>query len=204
VLFSSRAHSAEPGGRCADATQGPHDCDCASIEPGAVRNVVLSMPTTHDTETPRPRAIDLSGYNEWHGLVVRADSSDDVAWHDIVAAVNQVEEFGFSGHFIDDPAWHGASVDEILSALPPEPPPVLFIADAVAMAGDHPLLAVRTWPADQDGRAGEPEDDAPRQFRLLPGAVAEVHGNLDLANMDFEDYSAAAGKDPNAVFRGLL
>ncbi|MET8945757.1 hypothetical protein ABZX30_19780 [Streptomyces sp. NPDC004542] len=40
-----------------------------------------------------------------------------------------------------------------------------------------------------------------REFRTVPSAVHSIHANLELANMDFEDFSAGAHEDPDGVYR---
>ncbi|MEK8168856.1 hypothetical protein NKH77_00640 [Streptomyces sp. M19] len=51
---------------------------------------------------------------------------------------------------------------------------------------DHPLLAVTT---EWDGEPfEEDEEEFLTQLRVLPDAAVEISVNLDLANMDFEDF----------------
>lgn len=175
----------------------------SSGEPVAAADVEPVMTTTQDM-TPGPRAIDLTNYDAWDALVIRTNFSDDAAWQGVAAELQRSQyDFPFSFHLLDDPAWRGASADDVLAELPPEHPPVVFIADATAMRGDHALLAVRTTDEAPDDPDGEYEA-APGQFRLLPAAIAEVHVNLELANMDFDDFSWAAQDDADTIFRGFL
>ena len=162
------------------------------------------MTMADDNAEFRPSVVDLTDYDEWDGLVIRTDFSDDTAWRRIKAAVDQPSEFDFSGHFIDDLAWDGASADEVLAALPPDQTSVVFIADTSAMRPEHALLAVRTWRPNADADTGEPEEGTFRQFRLLPAAVGEMHINLAIANMDFEEFSWSAYEDPDRIHRGFL
>ncbi len=43
----------------------------------------------------------------------------------------------------------------------------------------------------------------PREFRTVPAGVHDVHANLSIANMDFEEYAHQALADPEGVFRSF-
>ncbi|MGW3852826.1 DUF6924 domain-containing protein [Streptomyces fagopyri] len=50
--------------------------------------------------------------------------------------------------------------------------------------------------------AGSRDDSPPaREFRTAPAAVHDVHANLWLANLDFEDFPEEALADPEGVLR---
>lgn len=42
-----------------------------------------------------------------------------------------------------------------------------------------------------------------REFRTTPAGLHDIHANLSIANMDFEEYAAAAHEDPEKVFRSF-
>ncbi|MEU2282536.1 hypothetical protein ABZ614_11490 [Streptomyces sp. NPDC013178] len=71
------------------------------------------------------------------------------------------------------------------------------------------LVAVRLYDADADEDEdedqptghGEQTDDGARLFRTVPLGVNEVHTNLVLGTMYFEEFAEAAGEDPEGVFR---
>ncbi len=54
-------------------------------------------------------------------LVLRTDFSNSAAWEEICAAIRQpvgAEEFQPYVEFVNDPEYDGASVEQILSAIP--------------------------------------------------------------------------------------
>ncbi|MDQ0604950.1 hypothetical protein QF037_009295 [Streptomyces canus] len=62
----------------------------------------------------------VTGRDEFDALVVRIDYHDDQAWQDVAAALMQPwgdRQCEAHVHFIDDPAWAGATVDEVLTAV---------------------------------------------------------------------------------------
>ncbi|GIH05706.1 hypothetical protein Rhe02_37730 [Rhizocola hellebori] len=65
-----------------------------------------------------------------------------------------------------------------------------FMADADAIHGpEHTLLVVELW------------DDPGRTFRVAPHEVWSVQANLEIANIDFEEFADAV--DHDGVFRGF-
>jgi hypothetical protein len=42
-----------------------------------------------------------------------------------------------------------------------------------------------------------------REFRTVPSGVHSIHANLELANMDFEDFLSSAHEDSERVFRSF-
>ncbi|MFF7331729.1 DUF6924 domain-containing protein [Streptomyces sp. NPDC008150] len=131
-------------------------------------------------------------------LVVRTDHRDDAAWQRVRNALDEPWVFDARDEdngslkeeirFVDDPAWADASPDEILAALTAsedgEEPvecgwAVVFLADRTSMEGPRPtLLAVST----------DPEEETP-PFRISASVTPhEMHCNLAIANMDFDDF----------------
>ncbi|WP_371666982.1 hypothetical protein OG985_04860 [Streptomyces sp. NBC_00289] len=145
--------------------------------------------------------INRAGHDyETEALVVRTDHSDDEAWRAVVELVDQPDgEFEIRSHFVDDPAFIGASPDEVaLSTVAADPAlEVVFIADAATMRGDHTLLAISTRPEVLD----EGDEELGCTFRLLATLVNEVHVNLAIGHLDFWEYAYAAARDPEAVLR---
>lgn len=136
--------------------------------------------------------------------MVRTDYSDNDAWLAVVELLDAETPFTDApvNHFVDDPAWAAASVDEVLAGTPDESA-VVFVADATAMRAPYPLIAASTVTRedceDDDEYAFEMEYG--REFRVLPAGVAEVHANLFIANCDFPDLAAQAQED--GYYRGL-
>jgi hypothetical protein len=118
-------------------------------------------------------------------------------------------EFEANVHLIDDPAWADAAPDEVLTAVRrDENLSVVFIADRVTMqSADCALLACDVWAEDEDL---DPmyyqeliDSPPPREFRTAPAAVHDVHANLSIANVDFEEFAEEASADPEGVLRPL-
>ncbi|GAB2676383.1 hypothetical protein GCM10027271_41650 [Saccharopolyspora gloriosae] len=153
--------------------------------------------------------IKRSEEDEFDALVVRVDFSDDAAWTEVVGLLEIPwgdDEFDSSNQLVDDPAFTGASPDDVLAAVEEEhKPAVVFLADAETMRGAHPLLAVSTLTREdaEDEDDYEEEMSHGREFRLVPGAVSEMHTNLEIANMDFTDFSGSASGDSERIHRGF-
>ncbi|MFF5900121.1 DUF6924 domain-containing protein [Streptomyces argenteolus] len=117
----------------------------------------------------------VTGRDEFHALVVRTDYRDDQARQDVVAALREPwgdRQYEAQVHFINDPAWAAATVDEVLTAVSgDEEPSVVFIADRVSMQAEyHPLLAVTTLTREDcvDGEDYEQLIEFGREFRATP------------------------------------
>ncbi|WFE23156.1 hypothetical protein O7621_07550 [Solwaraspora sp. WMMD937] len=151
---------------------------------------------------------------EFEPCVVRTDFSDEAAWQQVLRRLNNdpVRSTDLpAAAVVDDPAFDGATVEEVLAAFAADDSPaVFFVADAVTMRGEQPLLAVKV-PDDEDDAPDEGDEDddgfveptRDQPFRLLPETVLSVHGNLTLANMDFEDYGPSDDDPTTYVYRGL-
>jgi hypothetical protein len=140
-------------------------------------------------------------------LIVRTDYNDEAAWQIVTAGLAKIwAEFVPTPYVVNDPAWARASADQVLGALGNHQIPVVFLADEVTMQADHHgLLAVTTRTPDdcEDDEEWRFHVQFGRQFRIAPDAVASLHCNLALANMDFEEFSKVASEDREAVFRGF-
>ncbi|MFD7440837.1 DUF6924 domain-containing protein [Streptomyces sp. NPDC059909] len=152
----------------------------------------------------------VTGRGEWDALVVRTDYSDEQAWRDVAAALTEPwgdGAFESSIHFIDGPAWADATVDDVLVAVSgDEDLSVVFLADGTTMRDQrHPLLAVTTLTREDCGDDEDYEQltEFGREFRTVPGGVPDIHANLSIANLGFEDYAAAAHQDPERILRAL-
>lgn len=158
----------------------------------------------------RRPAVDLGQVTEWDAVVIRTDYSNDGAWQKVTAGLRQPwgEGVESSWHVVEGPRWAGADADEVLAALPdhlPDLHDVVFLADADTMYGvQNSLLAVSTDPDMRDEDHEIPGLGFTSRFRILPTAVAEMVGNLAIANMDYEDFSSSAHGDPHRIHRGFL
>ncbi|MEU3795916.1 DUF6924 domain-containing protein [Streptomyces fructofermentans] len=145
--------------------------------------------------------------DELKALIVRTDYADEESWRAVAAALMQPwgdEDYEAQVYFVDDPAWAGATADEVLEAVSAdEELSVVFLADHVTMHSTHQgLLAVTTIPKDDYEQLEEYEGirEFGREFRTTPAGVHDIYANLSTANMDFEEFAEAAGEDPQKVF----
>ena len=138
-------------------------------------------------------------------LLVRTDFSSDDAWQQVADEVTQENEDGFRAYAepVSDPAFDAASWETVKAAVPAssDSASVLFIADSISLSSpDHPILVVDL--SDTYLSVAEfPEiaDRAP--FRCIPSELWGIDNNLNIANMDWEEFAGAAGED--GVFRGF-
>lgn len=104
---------------------------------------------------------------------------------------------------VSDPAFDDASWEAVKAAVPANShgASVLFIADSVSLGSpDHPVLVVDL--SDTFLPVAEfPEVAGRTPFRCIPSELWSVDNNLNIANMNWEDFVAAAGDD--GVFRGF-
>jgi hypothetical protein len=126
-------------------------------------------------------------------LLVRTDFSDEVAWTALRTAVTTPSREGSpSGlEVVDDPAFDGAEVADLLAAGPAhDRVAVLFVADTTTLQHPElPVLAVRG--------SGAPEES----FRVPSAQVLEVADDLSLAGMGWAEFTDRVGDD--GVFRGF-
>ncbi|MFG2968559.1 DUF6924 domain-containing protein [Streptomyces sp. NPDC048288] len=150
----------------------------------------------------------ITGRNEFDALVVRTAYDDDRAWQDVRAAL--LAPWGDGAyeacvHFVDDPAWADAAADEILPAVSAdESLAVVFLADRTTMRSvSHPLLAITTLTREE---CVDDEDYGQltafgTEFRTTPAGVHDVHANLSIGNLGFEEYAAWARDDSEGMYR---
>jgi hypothetical protein len=126
-------------------------------------------------------------------LVLRTDFSDESAWHEVCAAIQQpVGDFRAYVDFVNDPDFAGIDSKEVSASLLGDPGRVFaFIIDHVTLSqAEHPILVVDVF------------DEPGRTFRVIPSEAWSVENNLSLANMDFGDFANSV--DADGVFRGFL
>ncbi len=138
----------------------------------------------HDAMTGLPSTYD--------SLLVRTDFTRD-GWEAAQAAALAENEDGFRAYVlvVDDPQFAGArwhALRQQAVALE-EHAAVLFIVDGPAMAGEHPIQVVDLG------------SDSRPAFRCVARELWGVENNLNLANMDWDDF--AGHVDGDGVFRGF-
>jgi hypothetical protein len=125
--------------------------------------------------------------------LVRTDFASDQAWDEVSDEAQREYEEGFRAYIepISDPTFAGATWERVKAALPANDhgPAVLFIADGAALTlPDHPVLVVDLL-------------DDRQPFRCIPSELWSIENNLNIANMDWEDFADAVGE--GNVFRGF-
>lgn len=144
-------------------------------------------------------------------LLVRTDFADDDAWdqvRDEATREYRPDEFqpeGFRAYVepVSDPQWANATWESVKAAAPVDDtgPSVLFIADSITFASpEHPVLVV-----DLDDKILSvtefPEIADRTPFRCIPSELWGVENNLNIGNMDWEEFADAVSDD--GVFRGF-
>ena len=138
-------------------------------------------------------------------LLVRTDFTSDDAWQQVANTSTRENEDGFRAYAepVSDPAFDAASWETVKAAVPANShgASVLFIADSISLSSpDHPILVVDL--SDTFLSAAEfPEIAGRAPFRCIPSELWSVDNNLNIANMDWEDFAGSAGED--GVFRGF-
>jgi hypothetical protein len=128
-------------------------------------------------------------------LVLRTEFSDDAAWRDVCAAIeapSPIDGFMANVAFVEDRAFEGSGVDDMLAAHAASGfyRAFMFAVDHTTIANaDHPVLVLDL--IDTPGRT----------FRVIPSEMWSVEDNLSLANMDFEDFAESV--DAVGIFRGF-
>lgn len=133
-------------------------------------------------------------------LLVRTDFSSDTAWEEVRDEATRQYEYGFAANLlpVSNPAFDGAGWQAAKAAEPPDHQKddyayssVLFVADHVALSEpEHPILVVGFGP----------NSDQPA-FRVIPSQLWSVENNLNISNMDWQEFFQATGA--GGVFRGF-
>lgn len=127
-----------------------------------------------------------------NALLIRTDFSDPGAWKQLTAVVSEpADPFIFNMEMVDDRANSGATVEQLMGALPEDyPHSFMVVADGVAISRpDHPLLVVDLL------------EERGRRFRAVAAQVGSIDNNLSIANMGFEEFAGLV--DEGGVFRGI-
>ena len=126
-------------------------------------------------------------------LLVRTDFTDEDAWNSARTAALAENEEGFRAYvrLVDDRQFDGVGWRELQEqiALLSEQAAVMFIVDGPALGEGHPIQVV-----DLGSQARPP-------FRCVAGELWGVDNNLNIANMDWEEFADAV--DPDGVHRGF-
>ncbi|RZU43857.1 hypothetical protein EV284_1308 [Streptomyces sp. BK022] len=141
----------------------------------------------------------LATRGEFDAVVIRTDYTDERAWRALAATLPP------HVHVVDDPSWSGATVDRVLTATrDAEDLSVVFLADTTTTHSRPPaLLAVTTLTREdcEDAEDHARLTESGPTFRTTPAGVPDIHANLSLGNLGFEEYAAWAGESPDGVYR---
>lgn len=128
-----------------------------------------------------------------NSLLVRTNFDDENAWGALSAEVANETDDGFRAYVevVSDSAWSGATPEAVLEAARRAggDAALLFIADQRAHSDGFPILVV------------DLVDDDLEPFRCVASELWSVDNNLNLGNMDWEEFSEAT--DSAGVFRGF-
>jgi hypothetical protein len=126
----------------------------------------------------------------------RQDVFGDECWLELCEEIERPSDEGFTPNveFVSDLAFEGLDVLALKAAMPPnDTMSVLFVADETAFtAADHPILVVDLV---------EFEGEIRQSFRSIPSEIWSIENNLNIANLDWEDFADAA--DNSGIFRGF-
>lgn len=126
-------------------------------------------------------------------LLVRTDYGDQLAWVRTREAALAENEDGFRAYVavIDEPSLANAGWENLRAAAREtgQHATVLFIADQEAMGKEHPIQVV------------DLSDEKRQPFRCAAAVLWSVDNNLNLANMDWEEFASTVGAD--GVHRGF-
>ena len=128
-----------------------------------------------------------------NSLLVRTTFDDGGAWAGLLAAVAAETVDGFRAYVdvIDDDAWAGTSDETVRAGILAAggDGAVAFVVDQQALAADFPILVV------------DISAEARPSFRCIAAELWSVDNNLNLANMDWEEFADAT--DSQGIYRGL-
>lgn len=128
-----------------------------------------------------------------NSLLVRTTFSDKERWEDALSVVLKENEDGFRAYVdvVDDSAWDGVIWEQIRQAAleANDQVSVLFIVDRAALEPGYPIMVI------------DLDEDSRQPFRCIARELWGVENNLNIANMDWEEF--AESTDDDGVFRGF-
>ncbi|MFK0072212.1 DUF6924 domain-containing protein [Arthrobacter woluwensis] len=128
-----------------------------------------------------------------NSVLVRTSFADEKAWLDAISVVLTENEDGFRAYVevVDDSAWENVEWEHLREAVlaAENQAAVLFVVDHDALEPDYPILVVNLGEVLRE------------PFRCVARELWGVENNLNLANMDWEDFAESA--DTDSIFRGF-
>lgn len=125
-------------------------------------------------------------------LLIRTAFEGEEAWSSAMLTAISPDDAGFRAYVqvVDDRGWDGVCWEDLRKAVTAtgSQASVLFVVDEAALDPGYPILVVDLM--------GDKET-----FRCIASEVGNVENNLNIANMDWEDFAGRA--DDDGVFRGF-
>lgn len=177
--------------------------DQPGIDRGRAVAAALEAAQTLDTSGPappppvevRPGRDGITDRVRNHGTpLVRTDFTDDLAWNRLVGEASapqyiEGEEYVVAIEAVSDPALAGLTPETLAADWPEDVYGYVMLADATSMKpGDPTVLYV------------DLREDRGRSFRCAADQIATVIDNLEIDNVDFEEFAESVGED--GVLRG--
>ncbi|MEU3317367.1 hypothetical protein ABZ743_32480 [Streptomyces sp. NPDC006662] len=126
-------------------------------------------------------------------LLIRTDFTQPHTWQKLCEAIQTPTEDGFLANVvtIDDPAYRNLTPQQVLKRAPTDPQDRLVaIADSTTLStAELPLLVIDLL------------EHGTQLLRVTAAQLWSIDNNLSLANMDYEEFTAAANDD--GIFRGF-
>jgi hypothetical protein len=126
-------------------------------------------------------------------LLVRTTFGNEDAWVDALSSVLSENEDGFRAYVkvVDDIAWDRVGWEQVRQAALAgnQYASVLFIVDSAALESGYPIQVI------------DLSKESRRPFRCIARELWGVDNNLNIANMDWEEF--AESTDNDGVFRGF-
>ncbi|GAB6902804.1 hypothetical protein JCM9957A_58960 [Kineosporia succinea] len=191
-----------------DEAAGVDGVDLADLAPADLRGDLLGglVPAGLARPSGTPEPVTPPGRTplpDRDCLLVRTDFSDDAAWEALLGALAAGSLFDDAEvDPVNDPAWAGATLDEVVDAVPDLARiPAVYIADTEAITGEgYPVLTVNAA-IPRESEDYEPEPGSPRSIRVTADELWGVHVNLEIANIGWEEIVEVADPE-DGVFRG--
>jgi len=126
-------------------------------------------------------------------LLVRTYFADPSGWDSASTSAQAENADGFRAYtrLVEDRAWEGADWEALRRAgrEPGRHAAVLFVIDQEVLTDPFPVLVV------------DLSDDARRPFRCVAAELWGVDNNLNIANMDWDEFAGSVG--PHGLFEGF-
>ncbi|MFJ8107169.1 DUF6924 domain-containing protein [Streptomyces sp. NPDC096132] len=156
---------------------------------------------------------EIVGRGEFEALIIRTDHTDETAWREVAEEASR--PWGEDGQYaadlllVDDPAWAAATPEDVREAARRDKElSVVFVADGVTMRSPRRALLALDLLEAEDVENLDPvyyqeliDSPPPREFRTAPAGIHDIHANLSIGNMDFEEFAEVAADDPEGVYR---